>query len=43
MQSHRVKERLSAFPGATHQRLGEALRRGAPALRVPLPQRTRQR
>lgn len=43
LQPHSVKERLPALPGAPHQRLGEALRGGAPALRLPVPQRERQR
>lgn len=43
MQPHCVKEGLPAFPGASHQRLGEALRGGAQALRLPVPQREGQR
>ena len=43
VQPYCVKERLPALPGAPHQRLGEALRGGAPALRLPVSQREGQR
>lgn len=36
VQPNCVKEGLPALPGASHQRLGEAFRGGAPALRVPV-------
>lgn len=43
VQPYCVKEGLPALPGASHQRLGEAFRGGAPALCVPVPQREGQR
>lgn len=41
LQPHCVEERLHPFPGASHQRLGEALRRGAAAVRLHLQHRAR--
>lgn len=43
MQPHCVEEGLPPLPGAPHQRLGKALRGGAQALRLPVPQREGQR
>lgn len=43
LQPNCVEEGLPPLPGAPHQRLGEALRGGAPALRLPVPQREGQR
>lgn len=40
-QPHCVEERLSALSGASHQWLGEAVHRGAAAVRLPVPQRER--
>lgn len=39
LQPHRIKERLHPLPRAAHQRLGEALRGGAAAVRLHLQQR----
>lgn len=43
LQPNCVEEGLPALPGAPHQRLGEALRGGTPALCLPVPQREGQR
>lgn len=43
LQPHRVQEGLSAVPGATHSRLGQAFRGGAAALCIPVQQRARFR
>lgn len=43
VQPNRVQEGLPPLSGAPRQRLGETLRGGAPALRLPVPQREGQR